>query len=307
MGEIKAIDTLCLHTILFWGGHHAILRSTTFHKGEGEVNTFGMFSWFGYPMPFVDRLTLIKGAGFDATGFWLGPEEELVGQGKVDRLPDLIRSRDLFLDYVHAPDIGCNDLWSESGAKRERWKHTYSRYVLFCKQHRIPLLVMHVSQSKGEQPVRTSDEGVQLLSDLVKLAEDSEVKLAVENTMVPAYLDRIFANIESSNLGFCYDTSHDFLYSVTPGLLLERWGHRLLATHLADNDGLLDRHWLPGTGTIDWYAVQHNFPLRSYGGSLTLEVLPEDKERESAAEFVEAAYGAVQWLTKILEKGCEGM
>jgi hypothetical protein len=36
-----------------------------------------MFSWFGYPMPFEDRLELIKGAGFSATGcldweYWTG-------------------------------------------------------------------------------------------------------------------------------------------------------------------------------------------------------------------------------------------
>lgn len=265
------------------------------------MNRFGMFSWFGYPMPFEDRLELIKRIGFSATGFWLGPEEELVGQGKVDLLPDLIRSKDLFLDYVHAPDIGCNDVWSASGVRREEWQRTYTRHVLFCKQHRIPLLVMHVSQSKGEQPDGASDEGVKVLGDLVKLAGDSNVKLAVENTMLPAYLDLIFSKIESPNLGLCYDTSHDFLYSPEPGSLLERWGHRLLATHLADNDGLLDRHWLPGAGTIDWYLVRRTFPRSVYSGYFTLEVFPEDKERESAAEFVEAAYGAVQWLMRVLE------
>ena len=55
-----------------------------------------MFSWFGYPMPIEDRLDLIKRAGFDATGFWLGPEEELVANGKIDVLPSLIRSKGLF-------------------------------------------------------------------------------------------------------------------------------------------------------------------------------------------------------------------
>jgi hypothetical protein len=32
-------------------------------------------------MSFEERLDLIKGAGFDATGFWLGPEEDLVAKG----------------------------------------------------------------------------------------------------------------------------------------------------------------------------------------------------------------------------------
>ncbi len=46
-----------------------------------------------------------------------------------------------------------------------------------------------------------------------------------------------------------------FLYSPKPGELLERWGHRLMVTHIGDNDGVLDRHWLPGLGTLNWKEI----------------------------------------------------
>jgi sugar phosphate isomerase/epimerase len=260
-----------------------------------------MFSWFGYPMPFEDRLDLIKGAGFTATGFWLGPEEELVAQGKVDLLPELIRSRGLFLDYVHTPDIGCNDMWSESAAKREEWMHTYRSYIDLCKRHSIPFLVMHVSQSKGEQPGNPTDEGLVVLAELVKAAEDSGVRIAVENTMQPALLYLIFTRIHSDCCGLCYDTSHDFLYSHSPGALLERWGHRLMVTHLGDNDGVLDRHWLPGLGILSWKEIARWLPMKTYKGSLTLEVFSKDQERESASVFMASAYQSIQWLYNLLE------
>jgi sugar phosphate isomerase/epimerase len=263
-------------------------------KEEDGLNRFGMFSWFGYPMPFEDRLELIKGAGFSATGFWLGPEEELAGKGKADLFPDLIRSRGLFLDYVHAPDIGCNDVWSGSEMMRDEWKRTYHQYIELCKRHSIPLLVIHVSQSKGEQPGNPTREGLIALMDLIKFAEDSDVKVVIENTMQAALIDFIFSQIQSGYLGFCYDTSHDFLYSTKPGALLKRWGHRLLVTHLGDNDGVNDCHWLPGLGILNWEEIMRWFPTKTYQGSLTLEVFPKDQENEQAPDFIASAYQSIQ-------------
>lgn len=266
-----------------------------------DMNRFGMFSWFGYPMPFEERLDMIKGAGFNATGFWLGLEEELVAKGRADLLPDLIRSRGLNLDYVHAPDIGCNDVWSASATKRNEWTRTYRSYIDLCKRHAIPIVVMHISQSKGEQPDGPTEEGFTALRDLVKAAEDSGVKIAIENTMQPSLLDPIFTRIQSDHLGFCYDTSHDFLYSPKPGELLERWGNRLLVTHLGDNDGVFDRHWLPGLGVIDWKEIAHWLPIKSYKGSLMLEVFSKDQEKESASAFMASAYQYINWFYTLLE------
>jgi sugar phosphate isomerase/epimerase len=252
-------------------------------------------------MPFEDRLELIKGAGFSATGFWLGPEEELAGKGKADLFPDLIRSRGLFLDYVHAPDIGCNDVWSGSEMMRDEWKRTYHQYIELCKRHSIPLLVIHVSQSKGEQPGNPTREGLIALMDLIKFAEDSDVKVVIENTMQAALIDFIFSQIQSGYLGFCYDTSHDFLYSTKPGALLKRWGHRLLVTHLGDNDGVNDCHWLPGLGILNWEEIMRWFPTKTYQGSLTLEVFPKDQENEQAPDFIASAYQSIERLYNLLQ------
>lgn len=260
-----------------------------------------MFSWFGYPMPIEDRLDLIKWAGFDATGFWLGPEEELVAKGKGDLLPGFIRSRNLFLEYVHAPDVGCNDMWSGSTTKRREWIHTYCSYIEMCARHSIPALVIHISQSKGEQPGCPTEEGIVLLEYLVKLAEDSNVKIAVENTMQPSLIDLVFSRIQCDSLGFCYDTSHDFLYSPKPGELLKKWGHRLTAVHLGDNDGVIDRHWLPGLGTLNWNEIVRWLPMKTYEGSLMLEVFSKDQEHESPSDFMASAYQSIQWVHKLLQ------
>jgi sugar phosphate isomerase/epimerase len=160
---------------------------------------------------------------------------------------------------------------------------------------------MHVSQSKGEQPGNPSQAGLVALEKLVKVAEDSDVKIAVENTIQPALLGLIFSHIQSSNIGFCYDTSHDFLYSPKPGALLERWGHRLMVTHLADNDGILDRHWLPGLGILNWKEIVSRWPMKTYKGSLNLEAFSKDQDKESAPDFMTSAYLSIQWLHSLLQ------
>jgi hypothetical protein len=83
---------------------------------------------------------------------------------------------------------------------------------------------MHVSQSKGEQPGGLIEEGIVALEGFVKVAEESGVGIAIENTMQPALLDFVFSRIRSDHLGFCYDTSHDFLYSPEAVELLDDGG-----------------------------------------------------------------------------------
>lgn len=260
------------------------------------------FSWFGIPLPFERRLDLIKAAGFDATGGWLGPEEEFIRLGKGEQMASRIREKGLFFDYAHAPDEGCNDLWSDSAWRRGDALKQLRGHTAFCKKHTVPCLVIHITASKGGQPERSTDHGLQTLSDLVKFAEDAGVVMAVENTQKPEFLDFIFSQLNSPFLRFCYDTSHDFLYSTKPGELLSKWGHLLTVTHIGDNDGVVDRHWLPRKGVLPWDIVRRDFPVDTYEGFLNLEVFPTDRQQE-AGEFLQDAYESVLWLRRFLTSG----
>jgi sugar phosphate isomerase/epimerase len=116
------------------------------------------------------------------------------------------------------------------------------------------------------------------------------VILALENTARPDYVNTILSRIASANLALCYDSSHDFLHGNPPGSILDKWGHRLVTTHFADNDGERDDHWLPGEGTADWACVRRSFPSRTYDGAILLEALPKLPEDSSPQVFLETAY-----------------
>jgi sugar phosphate isomerase/epimerase len=53
--------------------------------------------------------------------------------------------------------------------------------------------------------------------------------------------------------------------------LIERWGRRWRYTHVDDNDGLEDRHWRPGQGSIDWKALAGLMERAKYTGPLMME------------------------------------
>ena len=214
---------------------------------------YGIFSWYGYRAPMETRLAAIERAGYAASSVWRGRTEPMVREGREDHIPGMFRELGLEFEYIHGAYTNCNKLWSESAEDREVIFRDYSADVDYCRRHRVPTLVVHIS--KGLNPRPPSEAGLDVLSRLIAQAEDSGVRLAVENTRQPGHIDYILERLGSPSLGFCYDSSHDFLHCERPGEILARWGHRLFATHLSDNDGLTGKHWMPGQGNGDWRAI----------------------------------------------------
>lgn len=260
---------------------------------------FGVFSWFGYRPAIDERVRMIKAAGYAATSVWLGRQEPLVREGKADIIPDIVRSSGLFFEYVHASYANVNKLWSRDPAERALIREDYAEAIRFCARHRIPTVVMHIV--KGMNPPAPSASGLAVIADLVKLAEDGGVRIAVENTRHTGYADYVLERIESSNLGFCYDSSHDFLYGEHPGEVLRSWSKRLMITHLSDNDGLSDKHWLPGLGNGNWEPVADSFPAEEFDGYLTLEVLPKRESYGPPEQFLRAGIERLDWFWSIVE------
>jgi len=104
----------------------------------------------------------------------------------------------------------------------------------------------------------------------------------------------VLDEITSKMLGFCYDSSHDRLYSLKEFDILEKCGKRLIATHFSDNDGLTDGHWLPQTGSINWNSLFKMFP-NDYRGCISLEVVKGD-EAVSSEVFLEKAFQKAKWI-----------
>jgi sugar phosphate isomerase/epimerase len=229
--------------------------------------------WFEYDAPVSARLDLITKAGFTATFLWLGAGEEarLAREGKADSLPAMIRDRGLFLENLHAPFAHANYLWSPAKEDRQVIRQEYEDALRFCARHGIPTAVMHIVKGVSPPPFRST--GVDIIRGLVALAGDLGVNIALENTLHTAYLEPIFTEIPSPNLGLCYDCSSDFLAGHSRGGLLKRWGHLLKTTHISDAGGNREEHLQLGEGEIDWDVFVKAFPRDTYRGTLLAEIV----------------------------------
>lgn len=259
----------------------------------------GLFAYFGYELPLVRRLELIARAGFTHTAMWWGHEEVLVRQGRRCEMPAMVRDAGLAPLNVHLDFVDCNDIWSPDRTVREAWLARRSADVEECARLDVRCAILHVTHGMDAPGVTAG--GLKALERLVRQAEQADVTLAVENTRRDDIIHRVLEEFDSPAVGFCYDSSHDWMWGRPRGGTLGRWGSRLVQTHLADCDAEgHDRHLLPGDGPLDWRAVAEVFP-HAYHGALMLEVMPRDLGRwEGPEAFLTEAMRRLEWLAGVL-------
>lgn len=267
-----------------------------------KKNTYlvGIFSWFGYVLPFHHRIDLIKQAGFDSTTIWWEDEEgDSITANK--NMPHIVRETGLYLENIHLPFNDSSSLWSESRSLREKAVKSHLNWVYDCAKYDIPMMVMHLTE--GDHPPAPNSYGIDSMMKISQEAEEAGVQIALENTRRDDNVQFILSQIESPYLGMCYDTSHDWLNSKIKMEILKEYGTRLFATHLSDNDGLKDRHWLPGNGSIEWQKIGETFPNDTYEGCLTLEIYPrQDEFQLSPDKFLEKAYQRITWIHDLVSQ-----
>ena len=240
-----------------------------------------MFSWYGVPQKFIQRIKSIKNAGFDSTSIWIGEDNRR--EMDLEDEPSIIKDCGLILEYAHAPYRNINSLWD----KYKSWETELEikRHIDYCSKNEIPILVIHLT--KGYRIKEANEYGLIALRRLIEYAKDRKVRIAAENTKQNSVLEKVFHEIEDPVLGLCFDTSHDNLYSDLKFGIMEKYRERLLCLHISDNDGRVDDHWIPYQGKIDWEAFIHRFP-KEYGGILNLEILPKEKTADGDSLLAEA-------------------
>jgi len=256
---------------------------------------FGIFSWFGWVMPLPKRLELIRQAGFASTSLWW---EDEMGTPQIDRFRMVCMVRDcgLNLDNVHVPYDHIDDIWSENKSCRNNIINQYLIWIDELAQYSIPTMVMHIMDHF--YPPLPNQYGLESIERIVAAAREAGVLIAIENTGDVGLIDYVLTHIDSDHVGFCYDSSHDWLYSAKKARILDKWGHRLLCTHLSDNDGKLDRHWLPGQGSIDWQVIRRLLPPDNYRGIISLEVIASKSQQTAMTpqQYLDEAYEKLELL-----------
>ncbi|GAB4111096.1 MAG: sugar phosphate isomerase/epimerase [Roseiflexaceae bacterium] len=127
-------------------------------------------------------------------------------------------------------------------------------------------------------------------------AEQAGCTLVIENIQDtnPTPLLTLVRSFESEYLRMSLDTGHANLTHRIGGPPADQWareaGALLGHVHLQDNDGNLDRHWVPGDGTISWVALFEALQALSYTPRLILEVRDHSQILRAANTLAERGF-----------------
>jgi len=261
----------------------------------------GMFSWFSYDLPIMDRLQLIKDSGFTATGLWWDGDDK-------HEQPDMARSIRLQIDNVHAqfmsPRYKPNGIWLDN-IEGDDFQKMIISCIEDCRTHEISTAVVHITSFYEHVPV--TESGLNRIGKVIDAADRNEVRIAFENLAVLDHLDAIFERFQSPYVGFCYDSGHEnYLHPDKDCLSL--YGDRLFALHINDNFGDGDAHVLPFDGTIDWEDKMRKLRSCNLVDYFTLEVDWNRKHDKcviyhalSAKEYLDLAYSKALALLDLYE------
>ena len=270
-----------------------------------SVQTNGVFQRFGTD----EGMRLIGAAGFDCVdldmiyipdtsirkgiiegGFTL-PEERF--------MEEIIRPiRDAGTRYgvgfalAHAPFPSWTPLSGEMNAHLLR---AFRMCLDACRYLDCPYLVVHPAFAGYLNRLDSGTEhdiNIELYSSLIPEAKRTGVSILLENMFTSwkgkrfeaacadtrdacAYIDELNALAGQEIFGFCYDSGHAALLGKDQGKAIRALGHRLLALHLHDNDGVSDCHRFPYYGIVDWEAVLRALHDIGYGGAINFETSGE--------------------------------
>ncbi len=116
------------------------------------------------------------------------------------------------------------------------------------------------------------------LKEPLRMATEIGCTLVMENIMDsnPAVWMMVVRSFNSANLRASIDVGHSFIMHRTggasPDAFVREAGAMLEHVHLQDTDGLSDRHWMPGSGTLNWYALFDALKRLSHTPRLIIEV-----------------------------------
>ena len=256
-------------------------------KGFDEMKNLSIYSSLGKGTT-EERLKAIKNAGFNTVCLDFEKNVAHIEGDWVSQISHAVRAG-LLIENVHLTGEGMSDIWADcinGNAVTDR---------LIAEMRDLKGLgldkgVCHVTWGLAK-PHEPDETGLDRFKRIADAAERYGVYLALENSVFPEYLQFIFDNIKSEYIGFCFDSGHEHAFAKDFGYL-DKFGDRLMALHLHDNDGIHDQHLVPFYGSIDWDAkVKQLKKTKLWETTVTLEscIYGEESLEDGLKRSYEAA------------------
>ena len=186
---------------------------------------------------------------------------------RVEEIMAYARKMGLNIIFAHLGYQRPQVIWNE-GIAGDIEIERYMNDITVCKKNGIDLVIIHPTFQYEKQDL--SEIGISRIKRLIKYAESIDVKVAYENVELNGYLEYIIENINSNNLGICFDCGHCHLF-YEGKFDVNKFKNKVFAIHLHDNFKIKDNHNLPFDGTVDWKKTIKQIVDMNYDGYIVIE------------------------------------
>lgn len=162
------------------------------------------------------------------------------------------------------------------------------RVLEACEMLGIPATVMHPAVPVGKSGCieECLEANARFFKQKAKVAAEHNVKLCIENLIITQHFDqpqqwrcchtpdqlvKVVDMIDEPNVGFCLDTGHAHYMGEDIYQSVLRYGERLYALHVHDNNRYFDHHLMPYHGTLDWDSLLRGLADINYQGAFNYE------------------------------------
>lgn len=189
-----------------------------------------------------------------------------------------LRDAGIAVGTCHLPFVGGDDISCSHEAGRRQAVAVHARALAAAQALGAGVAVLHPSSEPIPEAARAV-RGAQTrrsLSELQPVAAQYGVRLAVEllprtclGRTAREILDLV-ADCDPAWVGVCLDANHANLREALPAAVRALAG-RLFNVHLSDNDGVDEKHWMPGRGVICWPEFFGALAEAGYRGAFVYE------------------------------------
>lgn len=210
-----------------------------------------------------------------------------------------VRDVGLNVIFAHLGYQNANLLWKESN-EGENELNRYINDIKTCKENGIDLVIIHPTYEYDDPGM--NEIGLIRIKKILDFAKELDIKVAFENVELVKYLEYIIKNINSSNLGICFDVGHCNLFC-DGKFNVELFKNMVYMIHLHDNFKERDDHNLPFDGTVDWEKALNQIIDMNYDGYVVIESGYNNfYSNLSLEEYYKQAYTRGLQIKEILDK-----
>lgn len=259
----------------------------------------GLSTTVDYTVPLERQLEVISACCFDfiSIGADIGHSRYFEPES-FGKYMKLARHYSLKISSAHVPFLEAYDIAAaESGSAQKAVKNVLE-YLDLTAQYGIPAAIIHPHYYFSDDKTDCLKRAASALGQILK-ARPSAVRLDIEN--LPDHrgswiCSRLLELFGPEAMGFCYDSSHENM-SGPPFHILEKYWPRITQTHLSDNNGAADDHFIPGEGNIDWPVLKSYLDKNEALGDVLFEVGTGQRLSEPFESFVKrAGLAARRWF-----------